>query len=174
MGLKNQFISWNLNRNHCKLNRTVRFMNLNQTRTAGVLWKIDDRDAFNTLMDILTEKGIQVTSLCFSEQHGSVKGQEVFSPVDFSIFGKVKNEKIAKFIDHKFDILIDISLSSGIEMQYLRGLSKARFKVGWADAKPNFFDLSIDICKRKEPSYLSEQVVHYLSEINKQQIETLQ
>lgn len=168
MSFKNQFISWLLKRKCTEFKRSVQVINLDQVKTAGVLWKLDDRHAFNMLTQQLKNRGVQVNSLCFSEQRGSVQGEAVFSKDDFSVFGKVKNDEIAKFIEQKFDILLDISLSSGIELQYLRCLSKARFKVGWSAKRPDYFDLSIDISNRKEPSFLAEQMLYYLSEINKQ------
>lgn len=170
MSLKKQFFNWQLNRKQKELNRNVQVVNLNQARSIGIVWKIDDREVFNSLVKQLKKREIEVQSICFSSQRGSVQGEAVFSPDDFSVFGKVKNETIASFINQKFDILMDISLSSGVEIQYIRALSQAKFKVGWSDAKLNFFDLSIDVHNRKEPSYLAEQLVHYLTEINKQVI----
>jgi hypothetical protein len=168
MSLKSQFITWLLKRKHKQQKRTVRVINLEQVRTAGVLWKADDREVFELLTTQLKETGIEVSSLCFSTQRGSVRGEAVFSPDDISVFGRIKNQEIARFIAYKFDVLIDISLSSEIEIQYLRCLSRARFKSGWSDARPDYFDLSIDVSRRKEPSYLAQQVIHYLGELNKQ------
>jgi hypothetical protein len=170
MNLKSQVIAWLLKRKQKQLKRTVRVTNLGQVKTVGILWKADDREVFDLLTDLLKELGIDVSSLCFSAQRGSVRGEAVFSPDDISVFGKIKNQEIARFIAHKFDVLIDISLSSEIEIQYLRCLSRARFKAGWSDAQPDYFDLSIDVSKRKEPSYLAEQVIYYLGELNKQAV----
>ncbi|KOH42773.1 DUF6913 domain-containing protein [Sunxiuqinia dokdonensis] len=170
MSFKNQIIGWLLKREQRKLNRPVRVVNLGQVKTAGILWKADDREVFDLLTSQLKKLGIHVNSLCFSSQRGSVRGEALFSPNDISILGKIKNEEISKFIAHKFDVLIDISLSSGIEIQYLRCLSHARFKTGWSEAKPDYFDLSIDVSRRKEPSYLAEQIIHYLGELNKQAV----
>ncbi|MGQ7870291.1 DUF6913 domain-containing protein [Sunxiuqinia sp. sy24] len=170
MSIKDQFITWLLKRKHKQLKRTVQFFNLNQVKTAGILWKSDDHQVFNQLKKQLKDSGILVSSLCFSNQAGSVGGEAIFSPDDFSMFGKIKNPEIVKFINQKFDLLLDISLSSGIELQYLRSLSKARFKAGWTEEQPNYFDLSIDVSHRQEPAYLAEQLVFYLSELNKQSL----
>ncbi len=170
MSLKSQFIAWLLKRKYYQLKRTVRVINLEQVKTAGILWKADDLEAFNLLTNQMKQSGIEVSNLCFSTQRGSVRGEAIFSPNNISVFGKIKSQEIARFIARKFDVLIDISLSSGIEIQYLRCLSRARFKVGWSEARPNYFDLSIDVSKRKEPSYLAEQIIHYLGELNKQAV----
>ncbi|WP_321286412.1 DUF6913 domain-containing protein [uncultured Sunxiuqinia sp.] len=170
MSFKNQFISKLLKRKYRESERSVQVINLNHAKTAGVLWKVDDLEAFNMLTEELKSRGVEVNSLCFSEQRGSVQGEAVLTKDDFSIFGKVKNEEIVRFVDQKFDILLDISLSSRIELLYLRCLSKAKFKVGWSAKAPDYFDLSIDISKRKEASFLVKQMLYYLSEINKIEI----
>ncbi len=170
MSLKDQFLSWVLNRKQNEQNRQVRAVNLTKIKTAGILWKMEDQKVFKLLVNQLKKQGISVHALCFSEQRGSVQGEAIFSPADFSLFGKIKNPEIQQFIDNQSDILIDISLSSAIEMQYIRGLSKAAFKVGWSNAEPNFFDMTIDISSQKEPGYLVEQLLYYLAELNKQQV----
>lgn len=167
MSIKNQFITWSLKRKQKQLKRTVRFLNLKQVKTAGILWKSEDINAFKQLSEQLKVLGISVSNLCFSDQPGSVGGEAVFCPEDFSLFGKIKKPEIARFIEQPFDLLLDISLSQGIEMQYLRCLSQARLKAGWSMAEPNYFDLSIDVKDRKEPSYLAEQLIYYLNELNK-------
>ncbi|WP_430973712.1 DUF6913 domain-containing protein [Sunxiuqinia rutila] len=167
MSIKNQFITWSLKRKQKQLKRTIRFLNLKQVKTAGILWKSDDAKAFKQLNEQLNELGISVSNLCFSNQPGSVGGEVFFCPDDFSLFGKIKKTEIGRFIDQPFDLLLDISLCPGIEMQYLRCLSRARFKAGWSHAEPNYFDLSIDIQDRKDPSYLAEQLIFYLNELNK-------
>jgi hypothetical protein len=167
MSLKEQFIERHLARKHKELKRHIRPVNLSQAKTAGILWKIDDRDVFKMLLKQLKEKGIKVSSLCFADQPGSVQGEAIYSLSDFSFFGQLQNKEIANFIGKDFDVLIDISLAKGAEFQFVRALSKAKFKTGWSDAVPDYFDLSIDIRNRKEPSYLAGQLIHYLSEMNK-------
>ena len=169
MSLKNRFIAWQINQRGKSLNRRIRAVNLAQVQTAGIIWKIEDSDVFKMLVELLKELGIQISSICFADQPGSVRGEVIFSPADFSFFGKVNNEELDGFIKHEFDLLIDISLATGLEAQYVRALSKARFKVGWSDTTPDYFDLSIDIRNRREPSFLAEQIIHYLSEINKKE-----
>jgi hypothetical protein len=167
MSLKEKFINRQLVQKYNKLKRKICPINLSQVKTAGILWKVDDLDVFRMLSSQLKEKGIKVYSLCFADQPGSVQGEAIYSLSDFSFFGNLQNKEIAGFIEKEFDLLIDISLSKGTDFQYVRALSNAKFKAGWSDSIPDYFDLIIDIRNRKEPSYLAEQLVHYLSEINK-------
>lgn len=167
MSLKDQFIAWQLNRSVKKLERTVKVINLERVKSAGILWKIDDHIIYQMLANQLKKRGIKVSSLCYADQPGSVHGELIFSPDDFTFFGKLRTREITSFIKQEFDLLIDISLATAIEVQFVRALSKAKFKTGWSQSTPDYFDLSIDVHKRKEPSYLAEQLIHYLSEINR-------
>lgn len=169
MSFKNKLITWLINRKYSELKRNIQAVNLAEVKTAGILWRIDDHEVFKSLVNQLKEKGINVSSLCFADQPGSLQGETVFSPTDFSFFGKLKNSEVETFIDQKLDLLIDISLATEVEIQYVRALSKAKFKAGWSEASPDYFDLSIDISNNKKAAYLAEQLIHYLNEINKKQ-----
>ncbi|HKJ43209.1 MAG TPA: hypothetical protein VKA27_14025 [Sunxiuqinia sp.] len=167
MSLKNQFITWRLKRKLASIKRSITPINLAKVKTAGIIWEIEDQDVFKMLVSQLKEQGVLVRSLCFSDIHGSVHGEVMFSPQDFSFFGNIKNREMNDFMDRRFDLLIDISLAKSLEVRYVRALSRASFKVGWSPVQPDYLDLSIDVSHRKEPSYLVEQILHYLSEINK-------
>ena len=168
MSLKNQFITKQLNRKLQELKRHISPVNLSEVKTAGVLWKAGDRDVFNKMLTRLKEKGIRVSDLCCGSQRGPARDEVTLSLADFSFFGKLQNQKTADFIGNDFDLLIDISLAKGTECQFVRALSKAKFKAGWSETTiPDYFDLSIDIRKRKDPGYLAEQLIYYLNEINK-------
>ena len=167
MSLKNQFILRNLRRKLKELKRQIRPIHLSQVKTAGIIWKVDDREVFKTLTSRLKANGIKISSLCFADQPGSVQGELIFSPADFTFWGELQNDALAVFIEKELDLLIDISLTEGAEFRYVRALSNARFKAGWSDSLPDYFDLSINIGNKKEPGYLAEQLIHYLGEINK-------
>ena len=167
MSLKNQFILRNLRLKFEELKRQILPVNLSQVKTAGIVWKVDDREVFKMLSNRLKESGAKISSLCFADQPGSVQGELIFSQADFNMWGKLQHAEMAGFIEKEFDLLIDISLAEGAEFRYVRALSKARFKAGWCGSLPDYFDLSIDIGNKKEPAYLAEQLIHYLGEINK-------
>ena len=171
MSLKNQIIAWQIKRRAKTIDRKVVAANLEKVKTAGIIWKIDDREVHRLLVDSLKSKGVRITSLCFSDQPGSLQGETVVSSDDFTVSGKLRNSEIESFIEEKFDLLIDISLAQGIEVQYVLALSKATFKVGWSPLSLKHFDLVIDVSKRKEPGYLADQIVHYLGELNKAESE---
>ncbi|MGQ8338970.1 DUF6913 domain-containing protein [Sunxiuqinia sp. A32] len=167
MSLKSKLAHWLINRNLKNRNRTVDVMNLGKAKTAGILWNCDDRAVYKQLISKLREHNVETTGFCFSNELISIKGESVFTKKDFSRYGIPKSEEVKEFINTSFDLLIDISLSDEIYAQAVRALSKAHFKTGWSNAEPNYFDLRIEVNHRKEPSFLAEQLLHYLEEINK-------
>ncbi len=145
--------------------RTIRFVNLDTAKTAGIIWTGRDSHAFESLVRILGKKQIKWTDLCFADEKATVQSANPVSRKDFSFFGKPRNVVILDFIHTDFDLLIDISLSSSGYAQTIRRFSRASLKVGWSKAVPDFFDFRIDVSKRPEPEFLVEQLTHYLSEI---------
>lgn len=145
--------------------RTKKFVNLDSARTAGIIWTWHDYPAYENLTKVLSQHQITCTDLCFTDNKAMRKAVNRVSKEDFSYWGKPRSEKLLKFLNTEFDLFIDISLSTSVYAQIIRGLSKASFKAGWSGAIPDFFDFRIDVSKRPEPGFLVEQLTHYLSEI---------
>ncbi len=164
MGLKNQLVYWQLNRKVKAIKRTKKFINLETAKTAGIIYNCEDRAVFETLKKVLIHKQIRCTDLCFIA--GSADNlANCIGKKDFGFSGMPKSPTVTDFLNTNFDLLLDISMSSSVQAQVIRALSRASFKVGWAEAEPDFFDLSIDVSKRREPGYLVEQLIYYLNEI---------
>ena len=165
MGLKDQLIYWKINRMVKSIKRTKRFINLDSAKNAGIIWNCGDRAAFESLSKALSQKQIRITDLCFSPGSSADNTANLIGKNDFNFWGMPKSDGLTNFVNKEFDMLIDISMSSSTQAQAVRALSKASFKTGWADVEPDFFDLSIDVSSQREPSFLVEQLIHYLKEI---------
>ena len=145
--------------------RTQKFVNLFTAKTAGILWMGHDYPAYESLVKVLEQRQIKWTDLCFTEDKNMPKAVNRISKKDFSLLGRPKSALVQNFINTEFDLFIDISLSSSVYAQVIRGLSRASFKAGWSNLVHDFFDLRIDVRKHPEPVFLVEQLTHYLSEI---------
>ncbi len=161
MGLKERIISWQLGKKATAVSRTKKFVNLSQCTSAGIIWHEDNRAAFEVLKKRLNESKIKTTDLCFSNH----QRETTFTAKDFSLLGGPTKPSVADFVDQRFDILFDITLSGSGVLQVVRGLSKASFKAGWSPAKPDFFDFTVDVSQQPDAQFLAEQLIHYLSEI---------
>lgn len=164
MRLKKKLVYWLISQKVKSGKRTKKFVNLASAKTAGIIYRFEDRIVFEELKKTLGQKQIKCTELCFVA--GSAENMaNCISKKDFNFWGMPKSKVLTSFLDTEFDLLIDLSLSSSIQLQVIRALSRASFKTGWSKASPDFFDLSIDVSKRREPSFLAEQLIHYLNEI---------
>ena len=170
MSVKTKLADWLIKKKLQSRNHQGCVCSLNNAKSAGILWLCDDQVAYKALASILKEMNISTKGFCFSEQPISIKGESVFSKQDFNWLGLPKSEQANEFVDTKFDLLIDISMAESKEAQAIRALSMAKFKAGWSQAKPSYFDLQIDVSKRQEPSFLAEQIVHYLNGLSDEKL----
>ncbi len=162
MGLKSKLVYWRLGSIEKSRKRSKIFVNLNKANSVGIIWNENDRAAFEMLKKYLQDHQIRHKAICYSTESREI----TFSNRDFSFFGTPKNPAVTEFINEKFDLLIDISLSDKLPVLIVRAMSAATFKAGWSLATPDFFDFSVDVSKRRDAYYLAEQLIHYLNEIN--------
>lgn len=74
---------------------------------------------------------------------------------------------VNNFIAEEFDVLIDLSLTDHLPIQYIVAKSRARFKVGrWGDSNRHLLDMMIDMAGANSLSQYIAQVDRYLLMIN--------
>ncbi|MFK5878616.1 MAG: hypothetical protein QM478_03865 [Flavobacteriaceae bacterium] len=83
----------------------------------------------------------------------------------FSLFGKIKNEKIVKLVLSEFDLLLNYT-NDNLYLNYVTVFSKAKFKVGLKANQQEIFDLIIDVDKNNVDLFHSE-LIKYLKILNK-------
>ncbi len=146
--------------------RKKQYRGLDALKSVGIVWNGKDQDIHERLVNLLDEKQIKHTDLCFSETLPIEGIVNIVNKKDFNFWGMPKNKNIEHFINTEFDLLIDMSLSTSLGAQVIRSLSRASLKAGWSAAVPDYFDLSIDVSKNPDPRFLVKQLVHYLNAIN--------
>lgn len=174
MGIKSKLANRILN---SKLNLVVRekkVVNLDSAQTVGILWEIDQQDAFIRVKNELYLAGIKETGLCYFPLKKAMIPEEIngFSRKQTSWWLEIpKTQLVEDFIHQKFDILIDLTGQKSFPMVYATALSEATFKIGYAGSSTNYFDLNIEFQDKPETSQLAEQILYYLKRINKTTIE---
>ena len=74
---------------------------------------------------------------------------------------------VNNFIAEEFDVLIDLTLTDYLPIQYIVAKSRARFKVGrWGDSNKHFLDMMIDMAGANSLPQFIAQVDRYLLMIN--------
>jgi hypothetical protein len=92
---------------------------------------------------------------------------DYFTNKDLNWFMKPSNKFVNDFIGKEYDILIDLSLESCFPIQYMGGVSKAKFKVGKYGINPmNFYDLMFQVDNKIKLDEYIKHIRHYLSILN--------
>ncbi len=157
------------------LPRNARIKTFNNSKSVGILWNPADEgsiDTYESFRKTLKDKGIKPTGIAYVE---SQRQMETLSTITNSEFlhrqhikwsGRPKSNAATQFIWEPFDILIDLSISKTIALQYILVYSHAIFKVGWQGNESNYYDLSINVSEKPQCRYLMEQIVFYLENIH--------
>jgi hypothetical protein len=160
-----------------KLKRKPYYINFKHVRSIGIVWDASRTEDFRLLSAFhqkMEEKNIDVVIFGsypgkdLPNQYTAIRYLTCLKSRELDLFYRPVTKEALDFIEHKFDILIDINFSKHFPLQYITTLSKAGLKVGIADADPEGspFDLMISV---KTPvsidGYLS-QVLYYLEMIN--------
>lgn len=155
--------------------RKVKVHNFNSADTIGILFNSPDDESFIRVKDFLSflsTHNLKVIALGYVPSNKIPenlllrKGINFFCDKDLNWYYKPKNEAINQFINHQFDILIDLSLNDYFPLYYIGCLSDSSFKIGRQSEKYQYQDLMINIRKNHSIEYLIEQIRHYLTIIN--------
>ena len=140
---------------------------LDKAQKIGILWHIDDVEAFHYVSEYLRNKNSIVRKLCFTGKKDiPTEHSNTFSKKDLSWLGFPESGPVATFIDIDFDILLNISTVRHFTLDAIMALSKATFKIGWSPRTNNHLDLNIDINKNVDSLYLVKQQIYYLDQLN--------
>lgn len=174
MGLKSKIAYRILRSKLSSVNRDKKIFNLDEAKSAGVLWTIDQKDSFDQLEKELINSGIKISGLCYFQSRKALiqDGINGFTRKQTRCWTEIpKSELVEDFIHQKFDILIDLTGQKSFPLVYATALSEATFKIGFAGKSVNYFDWNIEFGDQPETSQLAEQILYYLKRINKTTIE---
>ena len=85
-----------------------------------------------------------------------------FSENSFGFYGKIKDEKLKKFVSEKFDLLINYCAVENDYAQLLSFHSNAKIKMGFKNEIFNFYNLSIKLEGNKIDTF-NEEITKYLN-----------
>jgi len=166
-----------LERKITKVERIPAFLNLEEAKTIGIIAHIvtiEDNKIILEFVKWLQQKNKQIHILVLLDNeeltHTFPAGNFnlFFSKKNLSWFGKPRKIQYESFIQTPFDILIDTTLLPIMTIQYIFGLSKARFKVGKFYEEHAYADFMIRLKPDDTLPFFIEQIKHYLTQINQQ------
>lgn len=80
---------------------------------------------------------------------------------DFNLLDMPKSDVVQFLERHSFDLMIDLTVSPILPMQYIAMMADARFKIG-AHNVPLLYDMVIQPSNESTQDYLFRQMTHYL------------
>lgn len=92
--------------------------------------------------------------------------ESYFSEQDFGIQGKISNTDFKRFLVTPFDLLITYFTDENEYLEFATLLSRATFKVGFANVNPDLFDMEIVGTTNNLEEFNSE-LTRYLKLLNK-------
>lgn len=160
-----------------KINRQRQIVNLSEAKSVGLLYNVLDEETYN-IVDAFAKKLKQENRYVHVLGFVDLKytppfiiptlATDFFIKKDINWYGKPNNQFVKSFIEQDFDIFINLSMQDNYTLQYICGLSKAKFKVG-TSYKDNseYYDFLFELLPNTKLSEYIQQIEYYLSIINK-------
>jgi hypothetical protein len=165
MSLKEKYAYYLLDKKIPK-NRGARMAGFSEKTVAGVLWHINDLDAYRFLTQYLRDKKVRFRGLCYAEK-AKVNIAGSFGAKEVNFWGFPKSEAVDQFLGTEYDLLINVSVTQNFPMEVLTALTKAHFKIGWQQGPLELYDLNVDVSKNPDSLYLAKQEIYYIEQFNK-------
>ena len=160
-----------------KVNRRPYYTNFRSVKSMGLVWDASRPEEFMLLSRFhqkMSEHNIEFRILglfpgkVLPNQFTAVRYLTCLRKNEIDFFYRPDSKDATVFIEKQFDVLIDINFQKLFPLVYITTLSRARFKVGLADAEPEKspFDLMLSINKPVNIENYLEQIILYLDMIN--------
>ena len=155
-----------------------RSRSLEQSKHIGLLFDGNDNNTVDAILayaEKLRKKGKEVTLL------GFLNTKEPVADNPFPYFNKKqirfnlvpKGADVEKFIQQKFDLLINFFPKDNLPLEYITTSSKAHCRIGNQSQKLHCFDLIIRTPKKeKDFAFFTRQIEQILSKMNRKTYES--
>ncbi|MBM3419684.1 MAG: hypothetical protein FJY11_00965 [Bacteroidetes bacterium] len=121
-----------------KLSRKRGFVNLEEVKSVGLLWDISNPDDLTPISDFILqmgERGVKVDVLAFfsgkvlPDKLTAIRYLNCLRREDYSLMYIPKSPEAEKFIQNRFDIVIEICFRDFLPLRYVSTLSVATMKI---------------------------------------------
>ena len=157
--------------------RNKKLINYRDIKNIGILYIVDNESTYNKISGFVKKMkndNKKLKALGFikdkktSDKFLPKLSYDFFSENDLNWYKKPDNKYVKDFINSDFDLLINTDFENIFPLKYITAKSKASLKTGlYNEQNSKYFDLMIKMDKRENLDELFNQVIHYLSIINK-------
>ncbi|WP_342265560.1 DUF6913 domain-containing protein [Cardinium endosymbiont of Philonthus spinipes] len=145
---------------------------LNKATTIGVLYSYESpakHEVVQRLIRDLKNLDKQVSVLCYitgkDRMHASSNLRYAFGHKAITILGKVKSDRIKKFIETPFDYMFHVDLTTNPLLDYIVAKHPAKCRVGHFDPmRKNLFEVMVKVSRTapvEDMKRLAGQMLHY-------------
>ncbi len=143
---------------------------IDKIKRVGVLARADLFKTYDFTKKLIDEIGlrehaIEVALLDELEPNKTIEIYNVYTNKSFGMYGKIKDNSLKKFVDTKFDLLINYCGPDDIFALVICFKSKASIKAGFEYENFNFNDISIKIAGNKIDTF-NDELIKYLGILN--------
>jgi len=155
-----------------KEKRNVQISHLEEAKTVLVLFNADktsDYEAISGLTRLLEQGKSKVTSIGYTsgktvpEVYQMRTSSSVFIQKDLNFFFQPPVDQREFVHSRKFDLVINLDLSSSFPLYYLATVSRANFKIGCGNEQNSCYDLMLDVKQDASVAFFIEQTKNYLN-----------
>lgn len=155
--------------------RIRRAVNLAEARDIGILFNMTSETEYDRVSRFarsLQEQGKKVQVIGFYKYrklppyYAQKLAYDIIQPRNLDLFYRPSAGFVAHFINHPFDMLIDLGTTNEFPLYYIAVLSKAGFKLGRkgeAEAGNLPYDLMIETDQETESEALIRHLIYYTS-----------
>jgi hypothetical protein len=166
-----------LNNRIARIKRKTHYSNISEVKNIGIVWdatKVDDFALLSRFYQKMHESKTEVKILGYfpgknlPNQLTAIRYLSIIKKEELNIFYHPVSTDTNKFVNDRFDVLIDLNFKKLLPLQYISSLSKASLKVGLfeSETRNTPFDLMMDVKRPVNVEEYLNQVVHYLEMIN--------
>ncbi len=153
------------------------YRNFANVRNIGIVWDASKPEEFTILAKFyqkMHERNIDVTVIGYyqgkelPDQYTAIRYLTCIRKREVNFFYMPVSAEADKFINTRFNLLIDINFDKQFPLTCISVLSKAGFRVGLLDTEnySDIFDLMMELKKPVKIDEYLTQVIHYLEIIN--------
>ncbi|MCG9880299.1 MAG: hypothetical protein MH472_06845 [Bacteroidia bacterium] len=174
--IKNKIGSWLLNRQVKQKKGMLEIPSFTNVHEIGIIYNATEsmqEEHINGIAHFLREQGKKVHTIGFVNAKTLPHNRKFhisstyFWREQLNAFNIPQEEKVGLFMQHKFDLVLNLYFEPIFPLQAMSTLCKAKFKMGpQIPGSLAFNDSVIDMGSDQNAKSLASQIIHYLNVIN--------
>ena len=169
--IRNYFYRKNIEKTLAGLNPKRVLTNLHDAKTVGIVYNSTNPDndiIITKFAEHLRKEGKTVDILGFVDDKKIDHKADVliFNPNNLSWYRTPSDERVEKFADKNFDLLLAAFTEENFPLEYVARTSKAKWRlVIFDEKKTDYYDMMINMSGKNDLQHFLEQSTHFLNKI---------